>query len=50
MAVRYKADPDKLADALRERDLVPREQKRLGTFVVTGRWGQSSALALNRHD
>ena len=50
MAIGYRADPGKLTDALRERDLAPRERKRLSKFVFTGRWGQSSALALNRHD
>lgn len=50
MAIGYQADPGTLTNALRERDLVPRERKRLSKFVFTGSWGQSSALALNRHD
>ena len=49
LAIGYKADPAKLPDALRERDLTPRQRKPLGKFVFTGQWGQSSPLVL-RHD
>jgi nitroreductase len=48
MAIGYKADPAKLPEALKERDLAPRERKPLGKFVFAGRWGQSSPLVLKR--
>jgi nitroreductase len=51
MAIGYKADPAKLPDALKERDLAPRQRKPLSKFVFTGRdnrhrWGQSSPLVV----
>ena len=46
MAIGYKADPVKLPDALKERDLAPRQRKPLSQFVFTGKWGQSSLLVL----
>ena len=48
LAIGYKADPATLSDALRERDLTPRQRKPLGKFVFTGQWGQSSPLVLKR--
>jgi nitroreductase len=48
LAIGYKADPAQLPDALRERDLTPRQRKPLGKFVFTGKWGQSSTLVLKR--
>ncbi len=48
MAIGYKADPATLPEALRERDLTPRQRKRLSKFVFTGQWGQPSALVLKR--
>lgn len=48
MAIGYKADPATLPEALRERDLTPRQRKPLGKFVFTGKWGQSSPLVLKR--
>ncbi len=48
LAIGYKGDPAKLPDALRERDLTPRQRKPLGKFVFSGKWGQSSPLALKR--
>ncbi len=48
LAIGYKADPAALPDALRERDLTPRQRKPLGKFVFTGQWGQSSPLVLKR--
>jgi nitroreductase len=48
MAIGYKADPATLPDALKERDLAPRQRKPLGKFVFTGKWGQSSPLVLKR--
>jgi nitroreductase len=46
MAIGYKADPTKLPDALRERDVAPRQRKPLNKFVFTGRWGNPMPLAL----
>ena len=48
MAIGYKADPAKLADALKERDLTPRQRRPLGKFVFAGQWGQPSPLVLKR--
>ena len=48
MAIGYKADPAKLADALKERDLAPRQRKPLNKSVFTGQWGQPSPLVLKR--
>ena len=49
LAIGYQADPAILPDALRERDLTPRQRKPLGKFVFTGKWGQSSPFVL-KHD
>jgi nitroreductase len=46
MAIGYKADPAKLPDALRERDMAPRQRKPLNKFVFTGRWEHPMPLAL----
>ena len=46
MAIGYKADPTTLPEALKERDLAPRQRKSLAEFVFAGRWGKSSSLVL----
>jgi nitroreductase len=46
IAIGYNADPAKLPDALKERDLKPRQRKPLSEFVFTGKWGQSSPVVL----
>ena len=46
MAIGYKADPAKLPDALKERDLTPRQRKPLSQFVFAGRWENPSPLVL----
>jgi nitroreductase len=46
LAIGYKADPAKLPDAFKERDMAPRQRKPLNKFVFTGRWGHPSSLAL----
>jgi nitroreductase len=46
MAIGYKADPATLPDALKERDLAPRQRKPLREFIFTGQWGNPSPLAL----
>ena len=43
MAIGYKADPSKLPDALRERDLALRQRKPLSKFVFSSQWGQAFA-------
>lgn len=48
MAIGYKADPVTLSDALRKRDLAPRQRKPLNKFVFTGQWGQASSLTLTK--
>ena len=48
MAIGYADDPARMADALIERDLTPRQRKCLSKFVFTGQWGQPSPLGLNR--
>jgi len=48
MAIGYKADPAKLPDALKERDLAPRQRKPLNKFVFTGQWGQPSSFVSKR--
>ena len=48
IAIGYKGDPAKLPDALKERDLAPRQRKPLSQFVFTGKWGQPSQLVLKR--
>jgi len=47
MAIGYRADPTQLPEALRERDLTPRQRKRLSKFVFTGQWGHPSSIGLN---
>jgi nitroreductase len=49
MAIGYKADPAKLPEALKERDLTPRQRKPLNEFVFTGQWKQTSPFVL-KHD
>ena len=46
MAIGYKAEPAKLPQALKERDLAPRQRKPLREFVFTGQWRQPSPFVL----
>ena len=46
LAIGYKADPAKLPDTLKERDLAPRQRKPLSQFVFSGKWGDPSPLVL----
>jgi nitroreductase len=48
LAIGYKADPATLPEALKERDLTPRQRKPLHEFVFTGQWKQPSPLVLKR--
>jgi nitroreductase len=42
IAIGYPGDPESLPQPLRDRELAPRTRKRLGEFVMTGRWGHTS--------
>ena len=44
MAIGYQGDPMTLPDALKERDLMPRQRKALEQFVFSGKWGNTSPL------
>jgi len=44
LAIGYRADPATLPDALKSRDLAPRQRKPLDKFVFTGQWGRPSPL------
>jgi hypothetical protein len=46
MAIGYQADPATLPDALKARDLAPRQRKPLNEFVFTGLWKRPSPLVL----
>ena len=46
MAIGYQGDPHTLPDALKERDLIPRQRKPLDQFVFSGKWGNASPLVL----
>ncbi len=46
MAIGYQGDPMTLPDALKERDLMPRQRKALEQFVFSGKWGNASSLLL----
>ena len=46
IAIGYKADSAKLPDAIKERDLRPRQRKPLSQFVFSGKWGHPSPLVL----
>jgi nitroreductase len=46
MAIGYQGDPMTLPDALKERDLMPRQRKPLEQFVFSGKWGNTSPLVL----
>jgi nitroreductase len=46
MAIGYPGDPLTLPDALKERDLAPRQRKTLDQFVFSGKWDNASPLVL----
>ncbi|QLE53331.1 nitroreductase (plasmid) [Nostoc sp. C057] len=48
MAIGYQGDPMTLPDALKERDLMPRQRKPLNQFVFSGKWGNPSPLVLKQ--
>lgn len=46
LAIGYKGDLASLPDALRERDLAPRQRRPVCEFVFSGKWGTPSPLVL----
>jgi nitroreductase len=40
----YPGDPETLPDALRQRELAPRERKPLDSFVMGGQWGKTASF------
>jgi nitroreductase len=48
MAIGYQGDPMTLPDALKERDLMPRQRKPLDQFVFSEKWGNTSPLVLKK--
>jgi nitroreductase len=46
MAIGYQGDPMMLPEALKQRDLTPRQRKPLDQFVFSGKWGNASPLVL----
>lgn len=43
IAIGYRADPEQLPDAFRERDQTPRQRKPLHEFVFEGEWDRASS-------
>lgn len=48
IAIGYRGDPMKVSDALRERDLLPRQRKPLSQFVFSGKWGRPAPFVSPR--
>jgi nitroreductase len=48
IAIGYQGDPMTLPDALKERDLMPRQRKPLDQFVFSEKWGNTSPLVLKK--
>jgi nitroreductase len=48
MAIGYQGDPMTLPDALKERDLMPRQRRPLDQFVFSEKWGNASPLVLKK--
>jgi nitroreductase len=44
IAIGYKGDPTTLPEALKERDLIPRQRKPLRQFLFAARWGNPSPV------
>ena len=44
LAIGYAGDPNALPPPLKERDLAPRQRKRLGEFVFGGKWGEAAGV------
>jgi nitroreductase len=48
IAIGYRGDPTKLPDALKQRDLAPRDRKPLSQIVFSGKWGEPAPLVQKR--
>jgi nitroreductase len=48
MAIGYNADPATMPDALKERDLAPRQRRPLRDFVFAGHWKVAASLVTKR--
>jgi nitroreductase len=48
MAIGYNADSAKMPDALKERDMVPRQRRPLRDFVFAGHWKAASPFVVKR--
>jgi nitroreductase len=46
LAIGYAGDPNTLPDALKQRDLMPRQRKPLAQFVFSGKWENASVLVV----
>ncbi len=44
LAIGYRAEPEKLPETLRERDLAPRQRNPIKEFVFGERWGEASEV------
>ena len=44
VAIGYPGDPGALSEKLRDREVAPRTRKPLSEFVMSGRWGHTSAI------
>lgn len=44
LAIGYPTNPDVLPDGYRQRDLAPRQRKKLSEFVFEGNWGTASGV------
>jgi nitroreductase len=44
IAIGYPGDPGALSEKLRDREVAPRTRKPLSEFVMSGRWGHTSAI------
>jgi len=44
IAIGYPGHPDSLPEDLRQKDLAPRQRKRIDEFLFTGKWGESAGL------
>ncbi len=46
IAIGYVGNSSQLPEALKQRDLAPRQRKPLKDFVFTGKWGTASSIVL----
>jgi nitroreductase len=48
LAIGYRADPALMPDALKERDLTPRQRKPLQEFIFAGHWGEPAPYVVKK--